>query len=138
MYEYNPPHDTEWSTLKKTRRILRFIKIVLAVFVVGVFLFVSWMLISWPSHRQIFQEENSPNSNISQADNLPAEEKILKNTPEENYRYFADAVRKKDIDLALVYVDPYQRENMKQLFDKLITEDKLDEYIANELPKLER
>ena len=112
------------------------IALIVSIVIIVIFL-ITFSVIIWPLVKQTNKLQEQAKDYWSEQERIVKEDVYGGDTPEETYNMFRDAMLKKDIDTALLYVDPFNRDRAKNFFDKKISENKLDEYLREDLPPIE-
>jgi len=134
------PNQEPQTISPKSSKKHKWPKIILIIGVlVALSTYALWFyVVRWPVYQVALNDQREGQERYDAMIQMWKEDIYGGDTPEETYEMFADAVRKKDIDLAMKYVYIPERERVQRFFDEKIKNNELDDYIQNDLLPIEK
>ena len=86
-----------------------------------------------PSPLEHYRWQKEAEKKLAEQEKMICDDVYGGDTPEETYNMYRDAMIKKDVDTAMLYVDLFNRDRMRKYIDG----QNLDDFIKNDLPSVE-
>jgi hypothetical protein len=133
------PTQTPEQKPSKARKI-KFIILGAAIilFIFSAAWFIRMVIVQWPAAKDIVERQKLGQERKDAMTKEWQDDTMGGSTPEEVYQLFGDALKKKDIELAIQYVHIPERPHARRFFTQELTADKWDEYISTNFLPVEK
>jgi len=133
--------NTDKAEKNKPKKKLPFgLKIVLYILLGLLVLVAIDTIVHWDWYRTYYNDikrSSQISTERSEREKIIREDTYGGDTPEETYTIFREAMLKNDLEQAILYVDPFQRDIVKSFWEKMKNENKWNDYLQNDLLPIE-